>query len=275
MSVSQPSFAEVQAEQQYQNALLATVFGKPEKSSDPFNTCRATQRASLSQGLAVYHNNGAANAVRALASLHPAVQACLGEGDFYAVAKAFWLNNPPTRGDWAQHTAAHGFDFGAWLASSNYGGVLTALPFLADLARLDDAIGTAQDVADIPTNLASLSLLDQDPSGLYFQLHPSVGLLHMDYDVLDFRHNLLAENVPTLNTTTPTNIFNAVKLKAPISVLIHRQDWRGHAVKLDAASAVLLQRCMAGDSLAQAHNAACVLAPAFEFATWLSHMLQW
>ncbi|MBL0094465.1 MAG: putative DNA-binding domain-containing protein [Piscinibacter sp.] len=55
--------------------------------------------ARAERGLAAYRANASALAERALAAACPTLQAMLGEADFAALARAFWRDHPPQRGD--------------------------------------------------------------------------------------------------------------------------------------------------------------------------------
>jgi hypothetical protein len=212
---------------------------------------------SFAGGIAAYRNNASANAARAMALMFPAVHALLGEDDFYALARLHWLAHPPQRGDWSQY----GAEFGNWLASANPGNVLDDLPFLPDLARLDDALSRCQDAADAQADLSTLARLEQDPATLRMVLHPSVSVLRLDYALLDFRQTVLA----------------AAPLSAPLQttnfVMIAREDWRAQAVSIDEAAAPFVRNFLAGTTLLQAHDAATALDPQFDVSAWLTQAL--
>lgn len=212
---------------------------------------------SFDGGIAAYRNNGSANAARAMCLMFPAVHALLGEDDFYALSHLHWLAYPPERGDWSQYGRA----FGNWLASTNPGGVLDDLPFLPDLARLDDALSRCQDAADAQADLSTLALLEQDPAMLRMVLHPSVRLLSLNYALLDFRQGILA----------------AAPLSAPLQtatcVMIAREDWRAQGISIDEAAATFVRNCLAGTTLLDAHEAATALDAQFDVSAWLTQAL--
>lgn len=212
---------------------------------------------SFDGGMAAYRNNGSANAARAMSLMFPAVHALLGEDDFYALARLHWLAHPPQRGDWSHY----GAEFGSWIASTNPGDVLNDLPFLPDLARLDDALSRCQDAAEAQPDLSTLALLEQDPATLRMVLHPSVCVLSLDYALLDFRQTVLA----------------ATPLSAPLQiatfVMIAREDWRAQGVSIDAAAAEFVRNCLADTTLLQAHEAATALDAQFDVSAWLTQAL--
>jgi hypothetical protein len=257
----------------YQNSLLASIFNPDKALSDGASDgLIPLPYASTAQGLAAYHNNGAANAVNALASMHPSVRRFLGESDFYHLSKGYWLAHPPSKGDWSQHLAAHGYCLGDWIARSNYGGIASALPFLADLARLDDALSTAQDTLDSLFDSASLNFLTQDASTLRIKLMPAVSLLSLDYELITLR-TALQENHSHSHSHSLTH--TPVHLASKQCVLISRIHWRSHAHAVDAASAECIKYCLLGTTIAHAHAAACAIDAQFNFSTWLLQLLQW
>jgi hypothetical protein len=240
-------------EAQYQAALMQALFRRSDDVSG------AAQ--PLDMGLASYRNNGSLNASRALSLIFPAVSALLGEDDFYPLARLHWLAQPPQRGDWSQY----GADFGDWIADNNPGGVLNALPFLPDLARLDDALSRCQDAANAAADLSTLALLEQDPATLRIVLHPSVGVLDSAYDVVSYRAELLQGSTP------------AVPQRVACATVIARLDWRATATPIKAADAAFVRQCLLGATVLQAHDAATAVDANFDAAQWLSQAIpvQW
>ncbi len=232
-----------------QNAFLNALFRHDESVQ--------TELSSFNQGMAAYRNNGSANAARAMALMFPAVHALLGEEDFNPLAQLHWLAHPPQQGDWSQY----GSDFGNWLATTNPGAVLDALPFLPDLARLDLALSRCQDAEDTTADLATLALLEHDPATLRMSLHPSVAVVDLAYDVIEFRHAVLAANA----LTEP--------IHSPCFAMLVRQNWRAHAIAMDAATAAFVRNCLAETTLLQAHDAATHLDANFDVSAWLTQAM--
>jgi Putative DNA-binding domain len=232
-------------EAMYQDAMLQAVF----RRSDAI-----VGAANAHAGLAAYRNSGSLNASRAMSLMFPAVYALLGEDDFYPLARLHWLAQPPQRGDWSQY----GRDFGNWLAAHNPGGVLDALPFLADLARLDDALSRCQDATNATADWATLALLEQDPATLRLVLHPSVAVLSLDFEVLGFRQAVLDAQP----LTQP-------ECKASFA-MVAREGWRAKAWAADAAGACFVSHCLAGATVAQAHDAALAVDSAYDVSVWLA-----
>ena len=83
--------------------------------------------ARAERGLAAYRANASALAERALAAACPTLQAMLGEADFAALARAFWRDHPPQRGDLGEW----GGELPGWIAAQ---AGLAEWPWLADSA---------------------------------------------------------------------------------------------------------------------------------------------
>jgi Putative DNA-binding domain len=243
----------------HQAAFLQAVFGQSD--------CIAGAAQPLDVGLASYRNNSSLNASRAMSLMFPAVYALLGEEDFYPLARLHWLAQPPQRGDWSQY----GADFGVWIADNNPGGVLNALPFLPDLARLDDALSRCQDAANATADLGTLALLEQDPATLRIVMHPSVGVLDSAYDVTSYRAALLQDSAPELDPEP-----EHVRRVACVTV-IARLDWRATATPIKAGDAAFVRQCLVGATVLQAHDAATAIDAHFDAAQWLSQAIpaQW
>jgi Putative DNA-binding domain len=249
------SAAEIAAEAYYQQALLAHIFQSHADAPD------------------AYQRNAAANAVRALAVIHPAVHAFLGERDFAALARRYWQDCPPTRGDWSQYRAAQGYSLGDWLAQRDYGGVVSAVPWLPAMAQLDDALSTAQDAPNAVLDTASLSLLMHPADTVRVHLHPSVQLLSVLWDaaaLLSLRETLLVNSI----SIEVTHSYEYPCPEAAQYVLINRPHWRSQAQILDTASTEWVRQCLQGSTLEQAHEAAITQDASFEFASCLSWLLQ-
>jgi hypothetical protein len=237
----------------HQDALMQAVFRRSDEVIGAAST--------IAEGLSNYRNNGSLNASRAMSLMFPTVFKLLGEDDFYPMAKRHWLAQPPQRGDWSQY----GEGFGNWLAAHNPGGVVDALPFLPDLARLDDALSRCQDAPDAITDLSSLALLEQDPATLRMVLHPSVAVLTLHHGVLAFRAAVLNDQplIEPLRQTT--------------HALIARDGWRAKVQAIDAGGAALIRNVLSGATLLQAHDAATAIDPAFDVSAWLAQAIpaQW
>ena len=107
--------------------------------------------------LAAYRGNASAIAERALASAFPTVQQLLGDESFALLARALWHHAPPQRGD----LACWGDALPGWIERDAQ---LADEPYLADVARVDWAVHTIEQAADVEPPAAGLALLaEHDP----------------------------------------------------------------------------------------------------------------
>ena len=188
---------------------------------------RAPARADLARGLAVYTANAAVNAERALAARYPTVQAMLGEETFVPMARAFWRQHPPSRGDLAQWGDA----LPAFLAAAPQ---LAELPYLADVARLDNAVTQAEGAADAATSTP----VEMDGQAL--QAAPGMALVDSPYPVVAIWR---AHHDPQ-QTAQPDPFADARAALADATAetaLVWREGWVVRVVAVDAPTAALLR----------------------------------
>ena len=124
-------------------------------------------------GLPVYRNSVVRGAIDVLGDNYPAVRAMSGEGNFAALARAYWTAHPPRDGVMARY----GFGFADFIAAESPPGMPNILP---DIARLDRAWSEAHLAAEAEILSAGV-LASADPerlADLTIRLHPSVRLLH-------------------------------------------------------------------------------------------------
>ena len=124
-------------------------------------------------GFPVYRNSVVRNAIDVLGDNYPAVRAMSGDGNFTALAKAYWMAHPPRDGVMVRY----GSGFADFIAAEAPPGMPDILP---DIARLDRAWSEAHLAPD--ANLLSqgdLAILDPEQlTDLTLRLHPSVRLPH-------------------------------------------------------------------------------------------------
>mgnify|MGYP001182392842 CR=1 FL=1 len=128
--------------------------------------------------LSIYRNTSRSTLTNALRLTYPAVHRLVGDDFFAAAADAFITNGPP-------HTAwldVYGASFPEFLRSFE---PAAALVYLADVARLEWAIGRALHAFDRkPLALAQLaSVAESHQSHVCFEPHPAVSLVSSDYPV--------------------------------------------------------------------------------------------
>lgn len=133
---------------------------------------RPLARASVARGLVAYAANADEHAARALAARYPTVQALLGADTFTQVAARHWREAPPSCAD----LACWGERLPAALADDER---LADLPYLAEVARLDDAVAQAAAAADadVPRPDTLLRLADTGAQQLVLRAAPGLALL--------------------------------------------------------------------------------------------------
>ncbi|MGL6111989.1 MAG: HvfC/BufC family peptide modification chaperone [Rubrivivax sp.] len=123
---------------------------------------------------AVYRNHHRVSLVAALADTFPVVRELVGDEFFRAMAGAYVAVNPPR----SPVLAHYGDGFADWLAGF---APAAAVPYLADMARLERARVRAFHAADVPPLAAEdIAMHLADPvrlPGARLSLHPSVSVL--------------------------------------------------------------------------------------------------
>lgn len=128
----------------------------------------------------VYRDNVVGGLVRALASRFPVVERLVGAEFFGAMARAFVFGHPPR----SPLMIRYGEEFPAFIET--FGPAARRLPYLADLARLEDARTRAFHAADAaPLAAAAFAALDPGRlAELRIRLHPSVRVVPSRHPVV-------------------------------------------------------------------------------------------
>ena len=215
------------------------------------------------RGLQVYQANRAVLAERTLASTYPVVAQLIGVESFEPLARHFWQQHPPQRGDMGQW----GAQLPEFLAAAPQ---LADEPFLADVARMEWALHRAASAPDAVLDAASFALLssvdDTQPVGL--ALHPGTALLASAYPVVSIINAHL--------TGQPSLEDAAAMLRQGKGehALVWRQGFRPRVRALGEAEFRLVAALETGLSLDVALNQASSIEPAFDFNAWLAQAVQ-
>ena len=244
-------------EAERQRALLAAILA-PQPPPLPAGWREAEARAR--RGLGAYRVNARASAERALAASFGTLQTMLGEADFEALARAFFQQHPPLRGDLGE--------WGAELPGfiEQQAG-LSAWPYLADCARLDWARHQCERAADAEFDAASLARLgDTDPALLRIEWMPGTALIESRWPLASIHaaHQLDAAQD---SEAAFAAVREALQGSQAESVWVVRSGWRATVHRVDAAALVWTRRALAGDDVGAALAAA---GPAFDFGAWLA-----
>ena len=211
------------------------------------------------RGLAAYRGNAGAIAERALAAAFPTVQQLVGAESFEPLARALWQRFPPQRGDLAQFGAA----LPAWLERDPQ---LASEPYLADVARVDWAVHTIEQAADVDQPPAGLALLGEvDPSRLRIRLRPGLALVASKWPVVSIWQ---AHRLSDDDRFAPVRA--AFEAQTHETALIARIDWRATVEAVDPASTAFLLALQQDVDLGQALNDA---GDALAFDRWLQRAL--
>jgi hypothetical protein len=216
--------------------------------------------ADPAPGLAAYRANGGASAERALAAAFPTVEQLVGAESFAALARAFWHEHPPERGD----LAWLGGRLPEFIEASES---LDAEPYLADCARLDWAVHRAESAADAPAGACGLELLARhDPQQLVLGLRPGTALVSSKHPIA---------TIWLAHRSDAEHRFEPVRLAFAAGVgehaLVWREGWRPLVQAIAAPDAAFTRALLDGASLAGALQAA---GDGFTFEAWLLDSLR-
>ena len=219
---------------------------------------RADGQARPNQrGWLAYVANAHASAERALASCFPTVQQLMGEESFAAMARAYWHDSPPQRGD----LAWLGEGLADFIGRSTQ---LAAEPYLADVARLEWALNRCEAAAGVQADLTTLALLaEQDPQRLYLQLAPGAALIASSHPMVSI---WLAHHQPPDPQDPVAAVRKAFALGEGEHAVVWRQGWRGRVEAVDSDTAAFFDALLCGRSLGQALDA---VGPDWRFDAWL------
>lgn len=215
-------------------AVFAAALLDP-KSSVP-EGLKAWHAGPVSKRFAVYRNNVVVGLIDALAERFPTCLRLVGGDFFYALAKIFVRASPPK----TPILAEYGEDFPAFISEFE---PARDLPYLADVARLEWAIGRAYHAADAaPLPLEKARDIPADLLvDAVITLHPSA--------------QLVSSRFPILSIWT-TNMFNEavreVSLDAGEDALIVRPRLEVAAYRLPVGGFHFVAALARGESLSAA-----------------------
>ena len=216
--------------------------------------------ARAERGLAAYRANASALAERALAAACPTLQAMLGEADFAALARAFWRDHPPQRGDLGEW----GGELPGWIAAQ---AGLAEWPWLADSAWLDLALHRCERAADVVTELASLALLGEaEPDAIDLRFMPGLELRVSSFPIAAI-HAAHRSGAP--EAFAPVRA--ALAAGQGEAVCVSRAGWRAAVHRVSAHEVAFMLTLLRGASLAAALEAA---GAGFDFGAWLQRAIE-
>jgi hypothetical protein len=252
----------VQREGQRQATLLAALGTRaPNESLTELNLRELPARAQ--RGLQAYRANAQALAERALSSAFPTLQAMVGVEDFGQLAREFWHEQPPQKGDMGQWGAA----FPEWLAAHS---AMAPWPYLGDCAQLDWAVHCNERAADAEMDVSSMALLGSgNPAELALRLMPGTALLHSAWPIGTLHAAHRGTGLPDINALAGAR--EALAEQRAESVMVVRQGWRPVVHVLESATVLWTASLLENSSLAVALTRA---GDAFDFTAWLTQAVQ-
>jgi len=218
-------------------------------------------QAGAMAGLDAYRRHADALAARALAAVHPVLGRLVGSDMLAQLARHLWREHPPQDGDIGQW----GADLPGLLSRLP---ALAAMPWLADVARLEWALHHAAGAADEdPAGAAGLHRLGVDePDQLRLRCRAGTQVLLADGPLWSIWQS--HQQAPTAEELAACT--QALHEGACEPVLVHRAGWQAQASPMAPADAAFTQALLAGQSLGQALR----LHPPMAFEPWLLRALR-
>lgn len=161
--------------------------------------------------LAIYRHTAIDKLTTALRFAYPAVDLLVGADFFAAAAARFIEKEPPLYAD----LATYGAGFPAFLAAFP---PAERLPYLAGVARLDQAVARARHAPDAtPLDPARLgAIAEEDASDIAFRAHPAVGLVADDHPVDAIWRAVLDRDDAAMAAIDPSS--------GPVRLLVERTE---------------------------------------------------
>ncbi|PHV09366.1 DUF2063 domain-containing protein [Janthinobacterium sp. BJB412] len=208
--------------------------------------------------LAIYRHAYRARLREALGAAYDKTWGYLGDDLFAELANGYLQAHPSS----LRNLRWYGAEFAAHLARE-----LPEHPCVAELARLEWALGLAFDAADTPAVVAAdvAGLAPQQWDDVVFQLHPSVRLLTLEWNTVALWQALGSGEEPP-----------EAAARAPQDWLVWRHAEQPHFRSLDAGEALALRGIGRGErfgAVCAAAGAARLAALAGQLQTWLAQQV--
>lgn len=244
--------------------MLAALLGRSSADTLKANLHAAegsAQARLMQRGIEIYRANAAASAERSLAGTFPVLAQMIGSESFGPLARYFWQQQPPQRGDLAQWGAA----LPDFLAAARQ---LVDEPFLADVARVEWALHEAATAEDAVLDAASFSLLATEDTPHTLAISKGCVLLRSAYPVATLVNAHLS-GVPTLEVAALQLASGTAEV-----ALVWRHGFKPRVRSLETAEAALVCGVLGRQPLDAALQAACAANAEFDFNAWLGQAVQ-
>jgi hypothetical protein len=204
---------------------------------------------SAAERFRIYRNTCRSVLVETLRMTYPAVDRLVGRDFFDTAAGQFIAAHPPRSG----YLNEYGGAFVDFLAAL---GPASALPYLADVARFEWALGVAANAVDAPAlEPGSLAALDPEcHATLRFEPHPSVRFLALAYPADQIADAVLSGDDAAMAQVDLSS--------GPVRLLVHRGPGGVEAQRLERDAYDFFSRLCAGEALANVLETAPTEAPA-------------
>lgn len=192
---------------------------------------------SAGERLRIYRNTCRSTLIETLRMTYPAVDRLVGS-DFFDTAAAWFIARHPADSACLND---YGGGFADFLAALD---AVKGVPYLADVARFEWALGIAAHAEDAPVLeiAAPLSIAQDAQDKLRFLGHPSVRFLELAYPA-----DQIADAVLSGNDAAMAEVDIA---SGPVRLVVHRGPAGLEAQRLDIGSYRFVSRLCAGEPLA-------------------------
>jgi hypothetical protein len=248
---------------QQQSDLLRTIFTTNSIATETINTSAIGINITSNRGLQTYQANAHASALRSLQTAYPVIAQLIGDDAFGHLARDFWAQHLPTRGDLAQW----GGELSGFMAGI---AALQTEPYLSDVATAEWALHMAATAADQAADFATFALLtEHDPNALTLQLAPGTALVHSDYPIASILNAHLHDS-PSFD-----EVGQKLRKNVSETALIWRQGLRPTVSNCSAGETAFIRQLLSGKSLLAALETPFTDESApFDFNAWLPQAVQ-
>jgi hypothetical protein len=215
----------------------------------------AEEGFSAAERLSIYRNTCRSVLIETLRMTYPAVDRLVGR-EFFDMAAARFIRVHPCRSAYLNEYGAELADFLAGLESAS------GLPYLADVARFEWALGIAANAVDASAlDAAALGAVKaEDHASLRFEPHPSVRFLALAYPADQIADAVLSGDDAAMAQVDLSS--------GPVRLAVHRGRDGVEAQRLEPEAHAFLSRLCAGEPLGGLAESAPGKAPA-----WLAEAL--